>query len=169
VVVSTEVTDQRPAGPVVFVDADCLLCLRSVRWIVDHDPVGRFSFAPLSGDLARRLVPDETLDTTPEGTVVLFEPRPDGQRISTRSRAVGRILACLDRPWCWLGRIVEIPGLPLPLDAIYRFVARRRIAWFGRSELCLMASPEIRPRFLELAESPLESPESRAEGFRPPK
>ena len=88
-----------------------------------------------------------------KGSVVLVEPER-GMRTSTRSRAVGRILARLGSPWCWIGRVVEIPGIPGLLDVIYRFVARRRLAWFGRSELCLMASPELRSRFLELAEPP---------------
>jgi predicted DCC family thiol-disulfide oxidoreductase YuxK len=33
-------------------------------------------------------------------------------------------------------------------DAVYRFIARNRYRWFGKSETCRVPTPELRARFL---------------------
>jgi predicted DCC family thiol-disulfide oxidoreductase YuxK len=40
-------------------------------------------------------------------------------------------------------------GVPRALrDGVYDFVARNRYRWFGRSDTCLMPTPELASRFL---------------------
>jgi predicted DCC family thiol-disulfide oxidoreductase YuxK len=34
-------------------------------------------------------------------------------------------------------------------DAMYRIVARNRYRWFGRSETCMVPTPELRARFID--------------------
>jgi predicted DCC family thiol-disulfide oxidoreductase YuxK len=34
-------------------------------------------------------------------------------------------------------------------DWLYRLVAKNRYRWFGKSETCMMPTPELRARFLE--------------------
>jgi predicted DCC family thiol-disulfide oxidoreductase YuxK len=33
-------------------------------------------------------------------------------------------------------------------DRVYRFIARNRYRWFGRQDVCLLPTPELRGRFL---------------------
>jgi predicted DCC family thiol-disulfide oxidoreductase YuxK len=34
-------------------------------------------------------------------------------------------------------------------DWLYRLVARNRYRWFGKSDTCMLPTPELRARFLE--------------------
>jgi predicted DCC family thiol-disulfide oxidoreductase YuxK len=39
--------------------------------------------------------------------------------------------------------------IPRPLrDLVYRFIARHRYRWFGKTESCWLPTPELRGRFL---------------------
>ena len=75
-------------------------------------------------------------------TIYLIE---DG-RLFDRSTAALRIARQLSFPW-WLGAA----GLVLPRvlrDVAYRFVARNRYRWFGRTNECRVPTPELRARML---------------------
>ncbi|MBK7756242.1 MAG: DUF393 domain-containing protein [Deltaproteobacteria bacterium] len=48
-------TDDLTLPPlVVLYDGVCGLCDKSVQWLMDHDPQGRFHFTPLQGRDRRR-------------------------------------------------------------------------------------------------------------------
>src|SRR5262249_4683628 len=142
-------------GPVVFFDGDCGLCQRSVRFLFDRDPVGALRYSALQGDLARRVLSDAERNVGSDGTLVLLEPGgragaplPEG-RMSFRSEAVLRPLGYLSPPWRWLGPLAGWrPLLPL-FDAAYRFVVRRRLAWFGRADTCAIPDPRLRERLID--------------------
>ena len=69
---------------------------------------------------------EESGVTRESDTFVVLE----GERTLVRSDAVLAIVQRLDAPWSLL-RFARI--LPRPLrDALYRGVARNRVAWFGR-------------------------------------
>ena len=126
----------------VLYDGTCGLCDRSVRWILDHDRDGVFTFAPLQGETAAAL--RATHPEIPEqlSTLVLVEPEGDGERVLFRSAAVLRILGVVGSPWRHLGI------LPRPLlDLGYRMVAAIRYRVFGKRDACRVPSPEERARF----------------------
>ncbi len=131
----------RAAPPILFFDGECLLCHRSVRWILRHDTDQRFSFARLGSRTAREIIPaDHPLCT--EDTVILW----DGFSFYGKSEAFFRTLRILKSGWKWLG---VFSVLPRPLtDAAYRFVARHRNNWFGRDKDCPLPAPEEARRFL---------------------
>jgi predicted DCC family thiol-disulfide oxidoreductase YuxK len=127
----------------VLYDGECGLCDRSVQWLLRHDKQDVLRYAPLQGATARAFV--ERTDAF--DTIVFVEKGEDGAvRVSHRSRAAFRILSRLGGVWrmiSWL-RI-----LPLALtDLVYRFVAARRIRWFGRVDACRLPDPSVRARFL---------------------
>ena len=70
----------------------------------------------------------------------------DGRALE-RSDAALAIASRLPFPWPMFG-VLRI--LPRPLrDRLYRLVARNRYRWFGKSDTCMMPTPELRARFLE--------------------
>ena len=79
-------------GPVVFYDGECPFCLRSVSFLLEHDPHARLRFAPLQGALASRVLSDAERTLGPESSVVLYESdrRPT---TALRSEAMARALA----------------------------------------------------------------------------
>lgn len=126
--------------PVVLFDGVCNLCNAAVTFIIDRDPEAVFRFAPLQSDVGQRLVRRCGLED--EDTIVLVERG----RCSVRSTAALRIARRLSGGWPLLGAFLAVPA-PLR-DAVYRFIARNRFAWFGKRDACRMPTPDLQRRFL---------------------
>jgi predicted DCC family thiol-disulfide oxidoreductase YuxK len=126
---------------VILFDGICLLCSRSARFVIERDPEARFRFVmiqePQGRALAERLGIDLEL---PETNAVIL----DG-RAYFKSDTVIEVLSLLPG-WSWvrLGRAVP-RGLR---NAIYDLIARNRYRWFGRSEACLVPTPDLARHFL---------------------
>jgi predicted DCC family thiol-disulfide oxidoreductase YuxK len=125
---------------VLLFDGVCTLCNGFVRFVIERDPAGRFQFAPLQSDAARRM-----LGAAPQpwpDSLVLVE---DG-RLFTRSTAALRVARGLRFPWPLAYGFVAVPR-PVR-DWVYDVVARNRYRWFGRRDVCMVPTPELRSRFL---------------------
>ena len=121
-------------------DGVCTLCNGFVRFVIARDPAGRFQFAPLQSDAARRVLgaaPPPLPDS-----LILVE---DG-RLFTRSTAALRVARGLRFPWPLAYVFVVVPR-PVR-DWVYDAVARNRYRWFGRRDVCMVPTPELRARFL---------------------
>lgn len=133
------------AQTIVFFDGVCGLCNRLIDFLLRVDTRGRLRFAPLQGKTAsehlKGLVPESVVQDVQSLVVVRRG------RAYLRSEAVLALLASLGWPWS-LGLLVR--AVPLKTrDEIYRFMARHRYAWFGKSDTCRVPSPEERSRFLD--------------------
>ena len=125
---------------IVFFDGVCGLCNATVDLLLRADRHHRLLFAPLQGETAHArlgLPADAPLDT-----LVLL----DAHGRHDRSSAVLRIAHHLGGPW----RVLVVFRLvPRPVrDAVYRFIARHRYAWFGQRAACRLPTPAERDRFL---------------------
>lgn len=129
------------AASLLFYDGTCGLCARTVAWCLKHDRGARLRYAPLQGETYAAL---DVADTPRDlDTVVLL----DRGRLLVRSDAVLRVMALCGGPWGALATIGR--AVPRPLrEAAYRFVAARRLGWFGNADACALATPEQRARFL---------------------
>jgi predicted DCC family thiol-disulfide oxidoreductase YuxK len=139
----------------VFFDGTCNFCDRSVQFILDHERDHELTFvaiqSPRTGALlATALGPARTRERlrdliAPDGTPTTLALLHDGE-LSTASTAALRIAAHLRAPWRW-SRLFAV--LPQALrDALYRWFARHRYQWFGRTEMCRVPSADVRDRFL---------------------
>jgi predicted DCC family thiol-disulfide oxidoreductase YuxK len=125
----------------VLFDGECGMCDRLVQWLLRHDKRGVLSYAPLQGEAARPFAPADS------DTMVFVERLDDGStRILRRSRGVFRILHKLGGVWRLLSWLRLLPVFLT--DAGYRFVARRRLRWFGRVASCRLPDDATRARFL---------------------
>ena len=128
---------------IVVFDAQCLLCNGWVRFLLQHDRTGRIRFASMQGVTRRQLLADAGLSVQGLQTLLVV----DGARSWQHTAAILRVLHALGWPWrlAWLGWLV-----PAPLrDALYRWVARNRYRIWGRSESCMLPTPETAARFLD--------------------
>ena len=135
-------------------DGTCNLCDRSLQFIIDHEGDTELKFTALQSDAGRALLatvasPAEveqlvngTKGTGDPDTVLLVE----GGRIYTHSSAALRIARHLRSPWRWVRLSLIVPR-PLR-DVVYRWIARNRYRWFGKTESCRVPTPELRARFL---------------------
>jgi predicted DCC family thiol-disulfide oxidoreductase YuxK len=140
------VTDpSAPAHPVVLFDGVCNLCNGAVNFAIDRDPASRLRFASLQSPSGRELLGRLGYPVTEAdpASIVLV----DGGRVYERSAAVLRIARYLSGAWSLL---VVFAVVPAPLrDLVYRWVAAHRYAWFGRSDVCRVPTPELRARFMD--------------------
>lgn len=133
----------------------CNLCNAMVRWVVEHDAEGRFRFAPLQSEAARRLL--EAAAEGSEDDVRRRGEAPAGRGdtmalvdqdgVHFRSSAALRVAKRLAFPWSALGWLSVVPR-PLR-DAVYDRVAGNRYRWFGRTASCPTPSPSLTKRFLD--------------------
>ncbi len=135
--------------PVILFDGVCNLCNSTVQWVIERDKEGRFDFASLQSDVARRelgkVMDTKEIDALPDSIVLL-----DSDGVHVRSAAALRILRGLGS-WFLLLRLgVVLPG-PIR-DAIYDMVARNRYRWFGCRDTCMIPTPDIAARFLDADE-----------------
>ena len=128
---------------IVVFDAQCLLCNGWVRFLLQHDRAGRIRFASMQGVTGRQLLADAGLSVQGLQTLLVV----DGARSWQHTAAILRVLHALGWPWrlAWVGWLV-----PAPLrDALYRWVARNRYRIWGRSESCMLPTPETAAGFLD--------------------
>jgi len=149
--------------PVILFDGVCNLCNSAVRWVIERDKEGRFGFASLQSDAARRelvkVMGTKEIEALPDSIVLL-----DSDGVHTRSTAALRIVRGLGPRFALL-RLGVV--LPRPIrDAVYNLVARNRYRWFGRRDVCMTPTPDITARFLDADEPrpPTADTGSRAQG-----
>ena len=137
--------------PVILFDGVCNLCNATVQWVIERDKDGRFDFATLQSDAARRelarVMDEKKIDALPDSIVLL-----DSDGVHVRSATVLRITRGLGSRFALL-RLGIL--LPRPIrDAVYNLIARHRYRWFGRRETCMTLTPDLAARFLDADEPP---------------
>jgi predicted DCC family thiol-disulfide oxidoreductase YuxK len=128
----------------VFYDAACGLCHRTVRFAIARDRDGRhFRFAALDSEAFRRLVPEALRAGLPDSIVVLA---PGGTPLA-RTAAVLHILERIGGPWRVTGRVLALVPQGIR-DLGYNGIARARHRLFRRpTDACPVRPPELRARF----------------------
>lgn len=130
---------------VLFYDGACGICNAFVGFILDRENrsqgnIPSLFFAPLQGELARRLLSPRDIETL--HSAVLHR---EGQ-LWYRMDAVRTVLAELRAPWPQVAVILGV--LPRPLtDGAYNLVAKYRRR-FGGNLQCRRLTPEEQRRFV---------------------
>jgi predicted DCC family thiol-disulfide oxidoreductase YuxK len=141
-------------APVVLFDGTCNFCDGAVHFMVDHERGSTLKFAALQSDAGSALL---DRSTTPEEAKLLRagvsgEGDPDSVvliengRLYSHSTAALRIARYMRWPYSWLQLGWLVPRFLR--DAVYRWFARHRYRWFGKTEACRVPTPELRARFL---------------------
>ncbi|AOZ92208.1 thiol-disulfide oxidoreductase DCC family protein [Paenibacillus crassostreae] len=128
---------------IVLIDGQCLLCQSATKFIVHHDPVGRFYFASLQSETGQRLLGNVGLPLDHISTFVLIE----GDRYFTQSTAALRIARHLRGLWPLTYGIILLPRFIR--DTVYQYIARNRYRWFGQSDQCMLPTSDLKGRLLE--------------------
>jgi predicted DCC family thiol-disulfide oxidoreductase YuxK len=134
--------DKQKARAIVFYDGSCGFCQASVQFILRHNNNANLYFTPLDSGVLEELVPKEQIPFPLPDAILFYE----NKKLYTASEAALRIAHYLDFPYSLLSHFRIIP-LSFR-DFIYRFVARHRYKIIGRTESCVLPSPEQRSRFI---------------------
>ncbi|HEY2733492.1 MAG TPA: thiol-disulfide oxidoreductase DCC family protein [Polyangiales bacterium] len=130
------------SGPVLLFDGVCNVCNGAVQFIIAHDRRAQFRFASLQSDAGKALLREHGLGELPVSTMVLI----DRGRVYLRSDGILRSAQRLGGVFALFVPLLLIPRVLR--DAAYRMFARNRYRWFGKTDQCLVPTPEIRARFL---------------------
>jgi len=129
-------------APVVVFDGVCVLCSRWVRFILRHDRSARIRLASMQSASGRALLAEFGLD--PDDPLSLLYVA-DGRGFQD-SEAILRVLASFGGAWRATAALRAIPRFVR--DPLYRWLARNRYRWFGRTGQCLVPTPDQAMRFL---------------------
>lgn len=123
-------------------DGTCVLCNRSVAFILAHETDDMIEFVAVRSGRGRALAQEygfSDLDLD-RSFVVIENGRP-----YLRSEAAFIIAKYLKAPYRWLGVLRVFPKALR--DTVYMIIARNRYRWFGQQEQCFLLPVSHRERF----------------------
>ncbi len=126
----------------ILFDGVCNLCRGFVVFTIKRDPDAKFKFASLQSNEGGNLQKEFGIDPDNIKTMVLVE----NDNYYLKSDAVLRIFKHLDSMWFILYYLIYIPR-PIR-NFVYDLVANNRYRWFGKKDVCMLPSPELKKRFL---------------------
>jgi predicted DCC family thiol-disulfide oxidoreductase YuxK len=125
-----------PHGLILF-DGVCVLCSRGCRFVNRRDRRGYFRYVPIQEAEGRRIAAQLGIDPDhPDSFAFVVQGRA-----SVKSEAALRIARELPW-WGWTSALLLVPR-PIR-DAIYAMLARNRYRWFGRRDVCMLATADRR-------------------------
>jgi predicted DCC family thiol-disulfide oxidoreductase YuxK len=128
--------------PVIIFDGYCALCSGWAEFVLRHDHAGTFRLLSAQSALGRALYVHYGLDPQDYETNILIA---DGGAWFKSESSI-RMAEGLGFPWS-LARALRI--LPLPVrDKLYAMIARNRLRWFGKREVCYRPDQRYADRFL---------------------
>lgn len=134
-------------GPVLYFDGVCNVCNASVHFVLDHERDATLQFASLQSPDAEAVLPPLGIDPKDlDSLVVVIDGKAYG-----RSTAALMLTKYLKAPWCWLSIFMWVPR-PIR-DFFYKAFAVNRYRFFGKKEACMVPTPALRARFLDLTSS----------------
>lgn len=115
---------------IILFDSECLLCSRSVHFIMQRDLREIFSFASISSDIGQKLLEIYQIPKEIDSIILI-----DNNHYYIKSTAVLHI--CRHLQGVTLLSIFSI--IPVRLrDFLYDIVAKNRLKWFGESTTCTL-------------------------------
>ena len=126
----------------ILFDGVCNLCSALVQFVIRHDPAAKFRFAAIQSEIGGEIFQSHGLDPADLQTFVFIK---DG-KMFLRSDAAIEVVSRFGGAWRIFRILRFVPRLVR--DVIYSTIARNRYRWFGRKEVCMIPTAEIKGRFL---------------------
>ena len=128
--------------PIIIFDGHCVLCSAWARFVLKHDRRRLYRLLPAQTPLGTALYRHYGLDPQDYETNILLA---DGVAWFKSEGSI-RMFAGLGFPWSLAAALRILPrGWR---DALYSVVAKNRLNWFGRREVCMLGVPGDEDRFL---------------------
>ncbi len=136
-------------SPVMLYDGVCGFCSQSVQVIIKLDKRGVIKFAPLQGQFGQAAKLRHPEIENVDSVIILEKMVDSSERVFVRSDAILQILHHLGGIW----RLFKIAYIvPRSFrDFLYDLFARNRYKVFGKYESCMIPSPKVRARFIDIA------------------
>ena len=129
---------------VLLFDGVCNLCSGTVQFVIAHDPHAYFKFASQQSEAGQALMHEHGI-AIPEGDPLSLVLVEDG-RVYDRSTGALRVARHLSFPFNVGWAFIIVPRFVR--DFVYGVIAKNRYRWFGKKDVCMVPTPELRARFL---------------------
>ena len=126
---------------IVLFDGVCNYCNAMVNFTIRHDPEKKFRFTTLQSDYGQKLLTEHGIGKDVD-SVILIE---NGQAF-THSTAGLRIARNLSGIYPLSYAFIIIPAFIR--DWAYKLFAKYRFQLFGRTNACMIPTPDVKERFL---------------------
>jgi len=128
---------------IILFDGVCNLCNSSVIFILKHEKQPVFHFASIQSEAGRELLEWSGLPADFSQAIVFI----DQGIVCLGSTAALKIGRHLRFPWSFL----SYAGFIVPRflrDWIYNQIAQNRYRWFGKRDVCMVPTKDLKARFL---------------------
>ena len=126
---------------IVLFDGVCNFCNGAVNFIIRHDTDKKFRFAPLQSVIGEQMRAKFGIGDDVDSIILI-----EDEKAYLHSTAGLKIAKELGLPWS-LGYAAAI--LPKGFrDRCYKLFAKYRYKLFGKKDVCMMPTPDVRERFL---------------------
>ena len=126
---------------IVLFDGVCNFCNDSVNFIIRHDLDYKFKFATLQSEIGQEFRGKYNIGEDVDSIVLI-----EDDRVFTHSTAALRIAKRLGGIWSLGYAFITVPAFIR--DFFYKLFAKYRYRIFGKKEVCMIPTPEVRERFL---------------------
>ncbi|WP_281039586.1 MULTISPECIES: thiol-disulfide oxidoreductase DCC family protein [unclassified Rhizobium] len=129
-------------GPIFVFDGECVFCSGWVKFALKHDKSGKYRFITAQSQIGSALFRHYGLDDRNFKTNLFLQ---DGWAYH-RAEGTIRFVAGLGFPWTMCRVLRLIPRKWA--DGLYKFVARNRYRFAGRTTTCFVPKPEEKDLFI---------------------
>jgi len=126
---------------IVLFDGVCNFCNGAVNFIIRHDHESKFRFAPLQSAIGQELRAKYAIADDVDSIVLI-----DNDTAFTHSAAALRIARGLGGIWSLAYGFIVVPAVIR--DYLYGTFANYRYKLFGKTDVCMMPTPDVKDRFL---------------------
>ena len=125
----------------VLFDGVCNFCNGAVNFIIRHDGEKKFKFAPLQSEIGQQMQAKYGIGEDGDSIILV-----ENDKAYTHSTAGLRVAKGLGSIWSLGYVFIIVPSFIR--DFFYRLFAKYRYRLFGRTEACMLPTPDVRERFL---------------------
>jgi predicted DCC family thiol-disulfide oxidoreductase YuxK len=130
---------------IILFDGVCNLCNGFIQFVIKRDKKDVFRYASLQSEIGEQLLSERNIDTTKIDSVIVIEPGAAYYIKSDAALQVGRQL----KGFRTISKLLNL--IPSGLrNIIYDLIARYRYTWFGKKDACMIPTPELKAKFLDL-------------------
>ena len=129
---------------IILFDGICNLCNSSVNFILRHEKSPLFHFASIQSETGKELLQWCGLSEDFSEAVIYIE----NGTVHQGSTAALKIGQRLKFPWSAISSV----GLLVPKnfrDWVYKQIGTHRYQWFGKRDVCMIPTKELRVRFYD--------------------
>lgn len=128
---------------IILFDGVCNLCNSSIQFIIKRDKKQHFLFTSLQSDAGQELLLHFKLKKSDFDSIILIQ----NNKVYQKSTAILQISRYL--PGLWKLNYAFIIFPKFIRDFVYTIIANNRYKWFGKKEVCMIPTPELKARFLD--------------------